>query len=159
MAITLTIQGKIIDFPSSAQSPNWASALVEFAEAVEAALDGVAGDYDVAPEILTISSDVNTLVDIETLSFPTANVRGAFIRYAFERSSDTTTEVETGSLDIIYNDDTGSWQSSREAVGTDTGLTFTVTNTGQVQYSTTAIGGTFVSGALTYTAQALLKSA
>lgn len=158
MSNTITIQGKIIQFPSSAQSPNWATPIIEFAEAVEAALAGLAGAYDVSPQIYTVSSDVNTNVDVPLLSFPTSNVRGAYIRYSFYRTSDSATEAETGTLDIVYNSAAGSWQMAREAVGTDTKLTFNVTNAGQVQFTTTAIGGTYVSGVLSYTAQALLQT-
>jgi hypothetical protein len=158
MSVSITIQGRVIEFPSSAASPNWAGPVVEFAEAVEDALSGVAGAYDVSPQVYTLSSDVNTNVDVPLLNFPTSNVRSAFIRYAIYRTSNTTVEAETGSLEIVYNSNAGTWQSCREAVGNDTKLTFNVTNAGQVQFSTTAIGGTYSTGTLTYTAQAILQS-
>lgn len=158
MSKIITIQGQIIEFPSSAQSPNWAEPVIEFAEAVEGALSGLAGSFDVPPQVYTLTSDVNTNLDIPLLSFPTSNVRSAFIRYAIYRTSDTTTEAETGTLDVIYNATLGSWQICREAVGTDTKAIFNITNTGQVQMTTTAIGGTYVTGTLSYLAQAILQS-
>lgn len=158
MSKTITIGGNIIDFPTSAESPNWAPALVDFADAVEGALSGLAGTYDVSPQIYTLISDVNTNVDLPKLSFPTSNVRGAFIRYAYHRNSNTTREVESGNLIIIYDDTAGSWQISRDSVGTATRLSFNITNTGQVQFSTTAIGGTFTAGTISYQANSLLKA-
>lgn len=158
MSTTITIQGNIIEFPTSADSPNWASAIVDFAQAVEDALSGLAGTYDVAPQVYTISSDINSATDVPLLSFPTANVRGAFIRYALYRTSNTTTEVECGNLEVVYNTGAGSWQISRDAVGTNSTVTFTITNTGQVQFESTAIGGTYSTGKLTYSAQAMLNA-
>ncbi len=111
----IIIQGQIIEFPNSGGSPNWAPAVIEFAEAVEGALAGVAGTYDVAPQVYDIASDVNTLVNVPLLTFPVANVRSAFIRYAIYRVSDTITESETGTLEIVYNNLTGTWQISRES--------------------------------------------
>jgi hypothetical protein len=158
MANTIIIQGKTIEFPSSAQSPNWSEGIIDFANAVSDALSGVVGTYDVPPQTYAIVSDVNSNVNVPALTFPTATVRGAFVRYAFYRTSDTATEAETGTLTLLYNSAAGTWQISRDAVGTVTKLSFTVTNIGQVQLSTTAIGGTYQSGKLTYSAQAILQN-
>lgn len=154
----ISIQGRLIDFPNSGTSPNYAPAIIDFAQAVADALAGVAGSYDVPPSVVALPSDVNNSISIPLLTFPTAAVRSAFIRYAIYRTSDTTTEAETGTLEIIYNTTLGTWQMSREAVGTDTKSVFTVTNIGQVQLTTTAIGGTYSGGTLSYVASAILQS-
>lgn len=158
MSITINIKGTPISFPSSGESPNWGPAIIEFAKAVEETLSAVAGTYDVAPQVFDLTSDVNTNLDIPLLSFPTTSVRGAFIRYAIFRQSDTVTETESGSLEIVYDSDAATWYMSREAVGSDTALTFNITAAGQVQLSTTAIGGTYSDGKLTYVAQAVLQN-
>lgn len=158
MSTTLTIQGKVIQFPTSADSPNWSQAVVDFAKAVASALSGLAGTYDVAPQIYTITADVNTNVNIPLLSFPTSNVLGAVVPYSYSRDSDTNHEVETGVLLLIYNANAGIWDVSREGTGTDANtVSFNVTNAGQVQFSTTAIGGTFSTGTLAYSASAIVK--
>lgn len=158
MSTQVVVGGEIIEFPSSGAQANWSPPLIQFAQAVSGVLASVAGAYDVPAQILTLSSDVNTSLNIPLLTFPTTNVRSAFIRYAIYRLSDTTTESETGTLEIIYNNATGAWQISREAVGTDTNSTFTVTNVGQVQITTTAIGGVYDTGTLSYVASAILQT-
>lgn len=158
MSVQIVVGGEIIEFPSSGAQANWSPALIQFAEATAGVLAGVAGSYDVSPQIYSIVSDVNTNVNVPLLTFPIANVRSAMIRYAIYRVSDTTTEAETGVVEIVYNNATSSWQISREATGTDNGLTFSVTNVGQVQFSTTAIGGTYTSGTLSYAATAILQA-
>lgn len=157
MSTTITIGSQIIDFPSSAEEQNWATPVIEFAEAVEAALEGLAGAYDVSPQILDLTSDINSATDVPLLTFPTTNVRGAYVKYSLYRDSDTTTEVEAGELTAIYNNTLGTWSMSREATGTTNNLTLSITNAGQIQFATTAIGGTYAEGTLSYQATALLQ--
>lgn len=160
MAPTITIQGTIIDFPDSAQSPNWADPIIQFAQAVEAALETVAGPFDIAPQLYLMVSNVNTDVSLTNLSFPTSNVRGARITYTVFRTTTTNTVAEEGNIDIVYNPDgpTGNkWEISREKTG-DALVTFSITDTGQVQFSSTVLAGLNHQGNIGYTAKALLQS-
>lgn len=159
---TITIQGTPIAFPSSSQEPNWAPAIIQFAEAVEAALNGIVGPYDISPQVLALSSNINTNLDIPNLAFPTSAVRGAFIKYAIYRKSTgvgATTVVESGNIIAVYNADSGGakWEWSNDFSGTPTAV-FNVTDTGQVQLTTTAITGTYAAGFLTYSATALTQT-
>lgn len=161
MAVTVTIQGTPIEFPSSGESPNWAPAVIEFAQAVEAALSGVAGTFDVAPQILVIDAqNPGTNVNATGLSFPVSNVRGAEISYSVYRTTSTDTAYEFGTLKIIYNANGATnqkWEISRDYVG-DGKITFTITDIGQVQFTTATMAGTGHSGKLSYAAKALLQS-
>lgn len=99
MSIQININNTIIDFPSSAQSPNWAPALVEFAQNVEAALNAVGGPYDISPQVISILNDGNehkVQTPSTPLAFSTAAVRSASIRYSLYRKSDNvTTNITT----------------------------------------------------------------
>lgn len=157
----ITIGSTIIDFPNSGTSPNWASAVDAFAVAVEGALSGLVGPFDVPPQVLVIDSyNPGTNINIPSLSFSTSVVRGAFIRYTVYRSTSLTNAYEIGELRIVYNP-TGptnnKWEVGRQFVG-DGEITFTVTDVGQVQFTTTALSGINHTGQLTFTAQALLQT-
>lgn len=162
---SINIQGTIIEFPDSGQSPNWAPPLIEFAQAVEQALSSVAGPFDIPPQIYVMVSNVNSNVNIPNLSFPTSNVRSAFIRYAVYRQTDNpnpadTTLAEGGSMQVTYNPNGpvgNKWEISRDYTG-DAQITFNITDVGQVQFSTTSLAGSNHEGTLTYTAQSLLNS-
>lgn len=79
----ITIQNTVIDFPDSAQSPNWSEPVIAFAEAVELALASVVGPYDVPSQVLNIDAyNPGTDIEITALNFPSSEVRSAFIRYA-----------------------------------------------------------------------------
>lgn len=160
MSVPITISGTTINFPSSGESPNWAPAVIEFAQAVAGALVSVAGPFDIPPQIYVMTSNANTNVNIPNLAFPTSTVRGAFIRYAVYRNTNSTTEVETGNIMIVYNPagpGGNKWAITRDFVG-DADVTFSITDVGQVQFSSTAISGSSHNGVITYTAQALLNS-
>lgn len=165
MAISLTIAGTQIDFPESAQDPNWSSGVISFAEAVEDALAGIVGTYDIGQRIMNIDAyDVvsnQAVTDgVKPLSFPTAafpssGVRGATVTYAVYRNSTTATKVEFGTLIVVYNPAASPvWEISREYTG-DASITFDINSTGQVRFSTVTIGGSSHVGRITYTAKSL----
>lgn len=157
----ITIQGTIINFPDSAESPNWSNGIVEFAQAVEDALSGVVGPADVGAQVLNIDAyNPGTSVNIENLSFPISTVRAIFIRYAVYRTTDSNTVYEAGNIMSVYNGNgsIGSkWETVRDSVG-DGKISFYVTDTGTVQFSTTAIAGLNHEGRLTFVAQAALQN-
>lgn len=156
----ITIQGTVINFPDSGASPNWAPSIIDFAEAVQDALAGVTGSYDVPPQVLSIPSEINTNVSIPRLTFPVSEVRSVIVTYAIYRESTDTNEAEAGELEFVYDTLAGEWILNREAVGTDVvNVTFDVTNTGQVRFSTSAMeSGSYQEGTLSYQAKAILQS-
>lgn len=161
MALTITITGTPISFPSSAESPNWAPGIIEFAQAVEIALNSVLGAFDVPPQIQVIDAhNPGTNVDIANLSFPIANVTGAFVRYSLIRTTSTDTAYEAGNLIVTYNPNGGvgeKWEISRDYVG-DGKISFAISDSGQISFTTTTMAGINHVGKLSYTAQALSQT-
>jgi hypothetical protein len=160
LSTPLNINGTIINFPTSAQSPDWSEAIVQFALAVTQALSSVNGPFDVPPTIYTMISNVNTNVPLPSLAFPTSNVRGAVITYTIYRNTTgigATSGAETGTLELIYNPNgpTGNkWEISDEHTG-NANVTFSVTDQGQVTFSSTFISGANATGFIGYTAKSL----
>jgi hypothetical protein len=157
----ITIQNTVIDFPDSGNSPNWAPAVIAFAVATQNALSGIVGPADVPPQTFALDTfNPGTSVNIPNLTFSTAIVRSAFIRYSVFRTTSTTTLSEAGTLTITYNpsNPTGSlWETSRVAVG-NAQITFYVTDAGQVQFTTAMLGGLNHTGSLEYSASAALQA-
>lgn len=161
MAITLTISGTTIEFPSSGASADWSPAVIQFAQAVEGALASVVGAFDVPPQIQIIDSyNPGVSVDMPSFSFPTSDVRAAQLIYSVYRTTTTETAYETGTLEIVYspnNPSTQQWETSRSYTG-DGKISFYVTDAGQVQFTTETMGGSNHSGTISYTAKALLQN-
>ena len=163
---TITIQGQVIDFPDVAESPDWAEAVIDFAEAVEDALSGVAGAYDVAPQVMNIDA-YNTAgagADITNLSFSTSAVRAFILNIAVYRNTATTTVSEISVIHAVYNSSNSigqKWEFTREATG-DGKITFAISDTGQVSFviraSDGALTGASYNGLLSYSAKALLNT-
>lgn len=149
MSVVITIQGTVIEFPSSGQSPNWAPAVIEFAQAVEQALSGVAGDYDVSPQAIDITNGASS-TPITALSFPTSVVRSVIIRYSIYRICDDVTVSITTTLDspIITvssatNLEVGAKLSSANANGTIVSIVGTTVTLNSQATSTGIVPGIF----------------
>jgi hypothetical protein len=158
MSVPITISGTTVNFPSSGDSPNWSPAVIQFAQLVAAALEFTVGAFDIPPQTFDITADVNTNVALPNLSFPTTQVNGAIIAFSVIRVSSTTTVTETGNMVINYNPTfptNQKWEISVDYVG-NADITFSVTDVGQVQFSTTSLPGSFVSASITYQAKAIL---
>lgn len=160
MSIQITIGSTIIEFPSAAQNPSWAPALIEFAKAVEESLQSVAGPFDVPTQYLTIDAyNPGSNISMPSFTFPTSDVRGAQLIYAINRTTDSQELTEFGSIDINYNASRpigNKWEMVRESAG-DAEVIFTMTDTGQVLLTTTAIAGSNHQGVISYQAKALLQ--
>lgn len=162
MSRSITIQGTVIDFPAPGESPEWGQAVEDFAVAVQTALNGVAGAYDVSPQVMNIDAynPTSSATDITNLGFSTTSVRGAIINIAVSRQTNSTKATEISVLHIVYNADGGTgskWSITRETTG-DASIDFTVTDGGQVQFTTTAVSGSSHTGILSYSAKSLLNS-
>lgn len=162
----LTIKGTTIDLPNSGSSPNWAPAIIETFQAITDAVNSFTGTFDVAPQ--TISIDIynpGVNINVDNLVFPTTDVRAATIYYTIYRKTgnsgppDGLELAEAGTLEIVYNNSrpsTQKWEIGRSGEG-DAEVTFTVTDLGQVQLTTTAISGINHTGILSYRAITILN--
>lgn len=162
MSIPIVIQGTTIDIPSDGQSPDWAQGIIQFCEATATALSGAVGTFDISPQTFDISAynPTSVPVSIPNLSFSPAVVLGASIQIACIRTTSSLSVSEYDELTIVYNAynvNLGQplWEVTRGATGLAY-ITYTVTDTGQVQFTTSNISGTGHSGTLSYSAKTLL---
>lgn len=156
----INVQGTIVQFPDSGSAPNWAPAVIQFAQLVSAALAFFVGPFDIPPQTFVMTSNVNTNVNLPNLSFPTTEVTGAIIDYSVSRSTTSVVATETGSIIINYNSSFSigqKWEISNDHVGMSQ-TTFNITDTGQIQFSTALLTGTNHQGAITYQAKAILTN-
>jgi len=159
MAKNITIQNKVIRFPESAESPNWAPALVEFAEAVEAALGSIAGPFDIAPQVFNIDLYNGTGIDITELLFPPSNVSKVDILYSVVRTTTTSAAVEGGHIELLYDQTkpVNNWDMEISKQG-DALISFSISNSGQLSFITDVITGSNHSGFISFRASAILNS-
>lgn len=159
---TINISDQVIDFPSDGDSPDWAPAIIQFAQAVELALANVVNPFDVAPQTFSLDSyNSASNVNIPALSFPTNSVRAVFIRYSVIRTTNSSNVSEAGDMVALYNsaNSTGfKWSISQvRDIGPGAQITFNMTDGGQIQFTTTSISGTSHSGKIAFDARALAQ--
>lgn len=154
MSVTINIKGTQIDFPSSGESPNWAPAVIEFAQTVEDAIASAVGQYDIPNKTFTLANATDTDLPITDLSFPTSAVRAAFVKYSVIRITSSVTKTETGNIMVVY--DGSIWTLGRDYVG-DAECAFDITPAGQIRITTTALTGTYSTGKVSFSAQALVQ--
>lgn len=141
MSKPLVVNNKTFNYPTPGESPGWGEDATDWAEEVTGVLTNVYGTGDIRTSSASISNDT-TNGTVLGLAFDTSTVRSAHITYAITRSGTVaavaSSEVETGTLDIVYNGST--WEISRMATG-DAGITeFTITSAGQVKYTSDDFG-------------------
>jgi hypothetical protein len=159
MSISITINNQVITFPGDGDSPDWAPAIVQFAEAVAGALSISVNPNDVAPQSFTIDSfNSASNVNIPALSFPTSTVRAVFIRYSVYRTTSSANADEAGDIiaEFNANNSTGhKWSFSQGNITGQGGqISFNMTDSGQIQFSTTPLSGTGHAGKISFDARA-----
>ena len=141
-------------FPEQSDDPPWGKKVFNWAKAITNKVTGISGADDIVNGSATINNNVSSVTNISGLSFSTTTVRGATIAYTVYRTSTTisTPKAEEGEINISY--DGTSWTVFRESTA-DTGVTITITSSGQCQYLSTNIPGTGYVGLIKYRAWAL----
>lgn len=159
--MTIIIQGTSINFPETGNSPIWSEAVLQFAEAVELALSGLTSVGDLGKEYFPLTGAHNpvTNLTITGFAFDPATVRSVNAKYYIFRQTTTTKVAETGTIIMIYNPSNSvgnKWEISIDKVG-NAQSTITVTDAGQIQLTTTTLGGTTHTGTFGFTASVLAQ--
>lgn len=153
---TVVIQGTTYTLPVQGTQPPWGEDMSDLISAIVTALTAVSGTGDISRSTFTVANGTASATNVTGLAFDIATIRGATIDYVLFRTSSTTTTVEKGIMLVGYNGT--SWDLARGPVTADAGVVFSITNSGQVQYTSTTYGGTGYSGIMVFRAQALTQS-
>lgn len=144
MATTITINGNSYNLPNQGASPPWGNDLSDIIQALADVSNTLLSTNDITNSTFNISNNISSATNVTGLAFQTSSVRSAFVPYSVYRVSGGTDVSEAGYLILTYKSlPTPTWQIAQYGVGS-TGVTFTVTAAGQVQYTSTNGPGTGV---------------
>ena len=103
---------------------------------------------DLNEQSFSMANNQASPADVTGLAFSTANVRSfkTLISVTIDATAD---KFEAFELLGVYKN--GSWDMAQQATGDDSGVLFTITNAGQIQYTSTNNAG-FVSGTIKFRA-------
>lgn len=159
MARQLVIQGTTYNFPDPSEDPNWGAEVSDWAEAVTDVLSTFLGPGDILQSTATIANNQSVAASISGLIFDPAQVRAANVTYSIYRTSASSPSgfAETGTMYLIYDNNASSgnkWILSQRTTG-NSGVVFSVTDLGQIQYTSSNLLGGSYSGTLKFSAKTL----
>ena len=157
MSIPLTVNGDIYNYPQNRESPSWGEDATDWASAVTDVLGSIVGTGDILQTSATIANNISSPTSIPSFNFDPILVRGAVCIasiYRVTTGGGATELAETVHIYLTYKSTAGSWEIAVVGTGSS-GVTFSITNGGQVQYTSTNITGSAYSGTIKFKAQAL----
>jgi hypothetical protein len=157
----LTVGNQIFSYPNPGEEAGWGEDATGWASAVTEALNALIASGDILPTTLVLQNNQASFVDVTGLFFNASTIRAANINYAIYRVSNTTNPglAESGLLMLDLNDTApvGSKWTLIQIKNGDGGVAFSVTDGGQVQYTSTDIGLTGYTGVINFSAKVLTK--
>lgn len=162
MPKALVVAGTSFEFPVSGENPEWGESATAWAEAVTDVLATLLAPGDILETTSTINNNISSPTNINGLVFDPGTVRAANVNYAIYRISTAAPSghAEDGMIGLIYDDSAANgskWQLSQRKGGTDSGVTFSITDGGQIQYISSDINSTGYVGEIVFSAKTLSK--
>lgn len=160
MPITLTVNNIPFEYPIPGDSPGWGQGASDWAEEVTFVLNNLLGPNDITETTFNIANNVSSFTNVNGLIFNTGEVRSATVAYSIYRisTSNMSGNTESGVMNLSYDNLASSGQKWSLIIGNVTGnsgVIFTVTDAGQIQYQSTDIGSAGYSGVMHFKATAL----
>lgn len=153
----LKVNNRTYNYPDPGSEPGWGSEATDWAEAVTAVLDSLAGSGTIFE---TQAPILNSTLDTEVpgLIFNPSISKTNRIIYRVTRSTDDEAFQEHGVLDFNYNDETNVWEQGREITSGDYAkIEFEVQTNGQVIYTTEELLGLNYEGNIKFKSVSVLK--
>lgn len=157
MSKTFTVNGTDYTFPEQGASPPWGTEVTDWAQAVTDTLSNVVGSGDVLNTQFLFNNNQSSASNITGLTFDVAVVRGTLISYAIYRSTSSSELAECGTLYAVFKNTANSWEIAQSCVG-DSEFVFSVTSTGQFQYTTSNLAGTGHVGRIRFSAKSFTQT-
>lgn len=153
MAICITIAGTTYSFPEQGDDAGWGGCATDTVKALADQLSTLVGANDISRTTVCITNCQCTVANVGTgsslLKFSNSAVRSFLIEYDVRRVG-CCTIVERGDMFGVYAG-CCTWTFGYDHVGC-AGMSFTITNAGQVQYTSTSLTGQ-TSGKMNFSAK------
>lgn len=101
----------------------------------------------------TLNNNQSSSTNVTGLIFDGSVHRSVSLRYSISRATGTNEVSSSGEIDMSYNTLAGTWSFSNDATNSNAGITFDISNLGQVTYTSTNILGTGYVGTIRWSAK------
>jgi len=157
----LIINNKVFNYPDPGSQPGAGDSAIGYGEdatawakEVTSVINSLLGRGDILTTTVTVQNNISAFEDVQFMVFSGTIVRAANISYVIERADGNNSYVESGTIYLNYNEDTGIWSLAQKKQG-DAGVVFSVTSEGQVQYKSSNLPGLSYTGSITFQAKTL----
>lgn len=158
MPIILTVGGVPYSYPQNSEL-GWGENATDWATAVTNQLSTLSVPGDISLTSFNLANNQSSSIDVIGLSFDIGSVLMATIEYYIKRSTDSSNYSEGGFLLAVYNPVSLTWSWNKYKAGssgpTSDGVQFSITSSGQVQYTSDNISGANYTGQIKFKARVL----
>lgn len=97
---------------------------------------------------VTIADNQSSAADVTGLVFDKATYKAAVVLFDIHRRTDAESANEIGELFLSHDTEADVWRIGFDSKGDDSGVSFSITAAGQVQYTSSSMAGASYSGVL-----------
>lgn len=156
MAITLIVNNQPFEYPEQGEQQPWAEGATGWANEVTKVLNSVNGPSDILESSATINNNITIPTDISGFFFDSTTVRSFAVRGNIYRNIDGTEHTEEFLLTGLYQGTSG-WALGQQGLGS-AGVSFTITNLGQIQYTSSNLAGSVHTGLIKFRGVGILQA-
>lgn len=113
------------------------------------ALQNLLGGGTIAQTTFTVANNTGPS-NVTGLTVSSATCLAATVKYQMRRVTDSSERITKGVLHLFYRNLTSAWDIVQESEGDESGVTFSVTAGGQVQYTSDDHTGANYSGSMKF---------
>lgn len=158
MPKTLIVNNTPYEYPTSGDEPGWGNDATGWAEGVTNVLSDLLGPNDLLETAFNIANNQVSVADVTGLILNAASVRAGEISYSIYRQTDTNSFVETGKINVAYNNaspNPNKWELNQGSIVGNAGVVFTINNSGQIQYTSSNVSGANYTGTMKFRLKSL----
>lgn len=149
MPIPLVIANETYQYPINRDPAGWGTEASDWAQAVTDNLNSLSGPADILNTVANISNNITSPTLIPGLSFDSTVVKGAKVDYNVYRVTSTNEVVEQGIMLLSYKPNAMLWDLTLVS-GQNSNVVFSITTSGQMQYTSDNMPGLNYSGEITF---------
>lgn len=157
MSQSFTINGTSYTIPNQGGLPPWGDDLTDVILALVQVAQSTSGSGDILTTSFNVANNQAIAANVTGASFDDSTVRGFILSYSIYRSTNSNEASETGQIYGTYSSTAGTWEIAQSYAGSS-GVTFSITNGGQIQYVSSNLSGTSYSGKMKFNGKSFLQA-
>lgn len=157
MATSVTINGSTYSIPKQGENPPWGEELSDLLIALVDVVNSSSGSADIILTSFNLANNQSSAANVTGATFDTSQVRSSIIQYSIYRSTTLSELSEVGTIYLTYKTTAATWDIS-QTYGGSSGITFSITAGGQLQYTSTNMSGSSYVGKMKFTAKSFLQT-